>query len=41
MGFADYGMRDITDRYASKYLSPEMRRIRIDSEWWEKTMKVS
>ncbi|VDO63960.1 unnamed protein product [Onchocerca flexuosa] len=35
------GMRDVTARYASKFLSAEMRRLRVDSSWWTDTLKFS
>ncbi|KAM3727166.1 putative DNA repair protein [Dirofilaria immitis] len=34
------GMRDITSRYASKFLSAEIRRFRVDSSWWTDTLKI-
>uniref|UniRef100_A0A0R3RVZ3 Fe2OG dioxygenase domain-containing protein n=1 Tax=Elaeophora elaphi TaxID=1147741 RepID=A0A0R3RVZ3_9BILA len=34
------GMRDVTARYASKFLSAETRRLRIDSSWWSDTLKI-
>ncbi|CAG9531860.1 unnamed protein product [Cercopithifilaria johnstoni] len=34
------GMRDVTARYASKFLSAETRRLRIDSSWWTDTLKI-
>uniref|UniRef100_A0A8R1XPM6 Fe2OG dioxygenase domain-containing protein n=1 Tax=Onchocerca volvulus TaxID=6282 RepID=A0A8R1XPM6_ONCVO len=34
------GMRDVTARYASKFLSAEIRRLRVDSSWWTDTLKI-
>ncbi|VDK69697.1 unnamed protein product [Litomosoides sigmodontis] len=34
------GMRDVTARYASKFLSAETRRLRVDSLWWTDTLKI-
>ncbi|EJD74033.1 DNA repair protein Rad4 containing protein [Loa loa] len=34
------GMRDVTARYASKFLSAETRRLRVDSSWWTDTLKM-
>ncbi|KAL3993549.1 Rad4 transglutaminase-like domain family protein [Acanthocheilonema viteae] len=34
------GMRDVTARYASKFLSAETRRLRVDSSWWTDTLKI-
>lgn len=34
------GMRDVTARYASKFLSAETRRLRVDSSWWTETLKA-
>ncbi|VDK19133.1 unnamed protein product [Anisakis simplex] len=36
----EFGMRDVTARYASKYLSSEVRRLRIDEEWWKSSLMV-
>lgn len=38
--YADMGMRDVTARYASKFLSSETRALRVDSSWWIDTLKV-
>ncbi|EJW80776.1 DNA repair protein Rad4 containing protein [Wuchereria bancrofti] len=34
------GMRDVTARYASKFLSAETRRLRVDASWWTDTLKI-
>uniref|UniRef100_A0A0N4UW95 Rad4 domain-containing protein n=1 Tax=Enterobius vermicularis TaxID=51028 RepID=A0A0N4UW95_ENTVE len=35
------GLRDVTARYASQFLSRDMRLHRIDSRWWNKTLEVT
>lgn len=34
------GLRDVTSRYASRYLYSDVRRLRVDSEWLKATTKV-
>uniref|UniRef100_A0A915Q2V2 Rad4 beta-hairpin domain-containing protein n=1 Tax=Setaria digitata TaxID=48799 RepID=A0A915Q2V2_9BILA len=36
----EYGMRDVTARYASKYLTPVIRRLWVNQEWWNETLKI-
>ncbi|KAM3719841.1 putative DNA repair protein [Dirofilaria immitis] len=36
----EYGMRDITARYASKYLTPAVRRLWVNQDWWNYTLKL-
>lgn len=33
-------MRDVTARYASKYLTPAVRRLWVNQDWWNDTLKV-
>ncbi|VDN24946.1 unnamed protein product [Gongylonema pulchrum] len=35
-----FGMRDVTARYASKFLASDMRRLRADPDWWAQTIKL-
>lgn len=34
------GMRDVTARYASKFLHVDLRRLRVDFDWWNSTMQL-
>uniref|UniRef100_A0A0M3HRB8 DNA repair protein complementing XP-C cells n=1 Tax=Ascaris lumbricoides TaxID=6252 RepID=A0A0M3HRB8_ASCLU len=34
----DFGMRDVTALYASKYPGPAVRRLRIDDKWWDSSI---
>uniref|UniRef100_A0A0N5AJM6 Rad4 domain-containing protein n=1 Tax=Syphacia muris TaxID=451379 RepID=A0A0N5AJM6_9BILA len=36
----DFGVRDVTARYASKYLYSEVRHLRVDQKWWDATLKL-
>ncbi|VDN02655.1 unnamed protein product [Thelazia callipaeda] len=36
----DLGMRDVTARYASKFLSADVRRLRVEPSWWTNTLKL-
>ncbi|VDO32528.1 unnamed protein product [Onchocerca flexuosa] len=36
----EYAMRDITARYASKYLTPAVRRLWVNQDWWNDTLEL-
>lgn len=36
----DFGLRDVTSRYAARYLYHEIRRLRVDPNWWNPTVKL-
>uniref|UniRef100_A0A0R3S1Y3 BHD_3 domain-containing protein n=1 Tax=Elaeophora elaphi TaxID=1147741 RepID=A0A0R3S1Y3_9BILA len=38
--FAEYGIRDVTARYASKYLTPAVRRLWVSQDWWNNTLTL-
>ncbi|VDO41182.1 unnamed protein product, partial [Brugia timori] len=38
--FRQYGMRDVTARYSSKYLTPTVRRLWVNQDWWNDTLEL-
>ncbi|VBB30790.1 unnamed protein product [Acanthocheilonema viteae] len=36
----EYGIRDVTARYASKYLTPAVRRLWVNQDWWNDTIAL-
>ncbi|EFO26866.2 DNA repair protein Rad4 containing protein [Loa loa] len=36
----EYGMRDVTARYASRYLTPAVRRLWVNQDWWNDTLEL-
>ncbi|CAG9536469.1 unnamed protein product [Cercopithifilaria johnstoni] len=36
----EYGIRDVTARYASKYLTPAIRRLWVNQDWWNDTLAL-
>ncbi|VIO93276.1 DNA repair protein Rad4 containing protein [Brugia malayi] len=39
-GKFQYGMRDVTARYSSKYLTPTVRRLWVNQDWWNDTLEL-
>ncbi|MFH4975422.1 hypothetical protein AB6A40_002131 [Gnathostoma spinigerum] len=36
----EFGIRDITGRYSSKFMTQEMKKSRIDDRWWNATLSL-